>query len=225
MLLTIGICVQIKTIEDAKNTVGSSISDNSQLKDEILRWKEKYDYAYRELEYAEKFLETSRKRATENDEESIALENELTLSNKLLGLTELKGTGVIVTLDDNREVTQESVGILSLSSFLIHDGDLIQVVNELRNAGAEAISINDQRITHATGILCDGNVVRINGKKIGAPFIIKAIGFPESLYYALEKPGGYMQILRQDGTIATVDKSDDITISKYDGIYSYEYIR
>lgn len=225
MLLTIGIFVQAKTIEDAKKTVGVSIVDNSKLKDEVLKWKEKYDNAYRELEDAEEFLEISRKRATENDSESIELESELTKSNRFLGLTEITGTGVTVTLDDNREITPETAGILSVSDYLIHDGDIIEVVNELKNAGAEGISINDQRVVHTTGILCDGNVVRINGKKIGTPFVIKAIGFPESLYYALEKPGGYMQLLRTYGIVAKVEKNDEVTLPKYDGIYTYEHIK
>lgn len=225
MLLTIGICVQIKTIDEAKLTIGTTLNDNSELKDEVLRWKERYDNVYRELENTEERLEQVRKKATENNQESSELEKELKNSNKLLGLTELKGQGVIVTLDDNREVTLENIAsTANISDFLIHDGDIIEVINELKNAGAQAISVNDQRVVSTTGVVCDGNVVRINGQKIGAPFVIKAIGFPESLYN-LERPEGYLQRIRRGGAIAEIEKSEDITIPKFTGIFSHEYIK
>ena len=63
----------------------------------------------------------------------------------------------------------------------LHDIDVLSVVNELINAGAEAISINDQRWVANTAISCRGNTIDINGERIGAPFVIKAIGLPEYL--------------------------------------------
>ena len=95
----------------------------------------------------------------------------------------------------------------------------------MKNAGAEAISINDQRIVTTSAIECDGNVIKINGVKIGAPFEIKAIGFPETLIN-IDRFGGYTQILRETRKLkVSIEKSDKekITIPKYTGIMKFEY--
>ena len=110
------------------------------------------------------------------------------------------------------------------NALLVHDGDLIQVVSILKNAGAEAISINDQRIVNTTAITCDGYVVRINGEKVGAPFEIKAIGSPEYLKGSLEV-SGYMEIMVNDGVIVDIKKSNSITIPKYEGVLTHEYMK
>ena len=96
-------------------------------------------------------------------------------------------------------------------------------MNELKNAGAEAIEINGQRIVQTTAIVCDGNVVRINGEKLGSPFVIKAIGLPERLYN-VNRVGGYLEMLEDDGVSTEIKKSNDITISKYNGVITNEYM-
>ena len=84
--LTIGICIQLKTISYANKTVSKTFGENK-LRDEVLKWKEQYDNAYEQLEEAEKRLETIRTKATENNSSSVAIEEEIKLANRLLGLT------------------------------------------------------------------------------------------------------------------------------------------
>ena len=129
----------------------------------------------------------------------------------MLGSTDVTGDGVIIHLEDSID--------------LVHDIDIITIVNELKNAGAEAISINDQRVVTTTAITCDGNVVLINGQKIGTPFTILAIGYPEKLMGALSRPGGYIEILNEDGVYAEIRKSNNIKIPKYSGVITYKYMR
>ena len=140
---------------------------------------------------------------------------------KLLGLTEVKGTGVIIKLDDNRNVKQDEI-LGDISSYLVHEEDLLQIVNELFNAGADAISINDQRIVSTTSILCDGNILRVNGEITGVPITIKAIG--DWIYYNLNRPQGYLDIMRRDGVVVELEQVEEITIPKYAGTYNYKYI-
>ncbi|MEI3434612.1 MAG: DUF881 domain-containing protein [Clostridia bacterium] len=64
---------------------------------------------------------------------------------------------MIINLDDNRQINSSEV--LNVSDYLVHEGDLTYIINELFNAGADAIAINDERITSKTSILCDGNVI------------------------------------------------------------------
>lgn len=222
LILVLAICIQMRTIEEASNIVGSSINDNGEMKDKVLEAQEDYKEIYEKLEKSEKKLEEIRKIATSNNQEDELLKLELEDNNKIQGLTEVKGKGIVINLDDNREVSGTEV--LNISSYLVHEEDLLQIINELFNAGADAISINNQRIVSTTAILCDGNIIRVNGEIISVPITIKAIGYPESLYYALMRPQGYLDIMQKDGVVVKVEKSDDITISKYEGVYNYDYI-
>lgn len=221
-ITTIAIFVQIKTIKASTEKVGITLSDKSELRDELLKWQGQYTILFNDLEQKQKDLETARTKASSNNQEGISMEAELEKDNELLGLTEIKGDGVIIKLDDNRNVSGKNVA--NISEYLVHEGDLLQIVNELFNAGADAISINGQRIVSTSSILCDGVIIRVNGEKIGVPLTIQAIGYPERLYYALMRPQGYLDIMQDDGVIVEIEKSQNITIPKYSGIYNYDYI-
>ena len=222
MILTIAICVQISTIDAATETVGTTLKDNTGLRDELLSVQGKYNSLYKELEDKEKLLEETRQLAANNNEEDSKNEEEIKNNQMLLGLTDIYGQGLIIYLDENREV--DSTEALNINGYLVHEEDLLYIVNELFNAGADAVSINDQRIVSTTSILCDGNIIRINGEMIGVPITIKAIGYPERLDGAISRPGGYLEIMANDGVIVTVERSENISISKYNGVYSYEYL-
>lgn len=222
-ILTMAIFIQIKTVNSITNEEGVSLSQNSELRDEVLKWRQEYKDVYKQLEASEKRLEEVRTQAANNSTIDIRVENKIKENNKLLGLSEVKGSGIIIKLDDNREVNEEEV--LDISSFIVHDGDLRHIVNELFNAGADAISINGKRVVNTTAILCDGNIIRVNDEMVGVPIEIKAIGYPERLYYNVAlRPGGYLKLMATDGVIVEIEKSEDITIPKYEGVYKYEYI-
>lgn len=223
-LLTIGIVIQLNTIKEANKTLGIGNSAENGLRDEVLKWKEKYDSTYASLLKEQKELENKRTEATKNDSNSAKLEEELKTANKLLGLTDVTGAGVIITIADNQTVTSQTLGIVvDTNSILVHSSDIIQIVNELKNVGAEAISINDERIVLTTSITCDGNVVLVNGEKLGSPFVIKAIGNPEILSN-LTIPGGFLDQLKSDGVQVELKKSDKINISKYNGVITSKYL-
>ena len=223
LILTMAIFIQIKTVESITEEEGISLNDNAELKDEVLKWRQNYKDAYKKLEKTEKKLEEVRAQAATNSEVDIEVKNEITKNNALLGLTEVRGSGIIIKLDDNREVNAEEV--LDINSYLVHEQDLIHIVNELFNAGADAISINGKRIVQTTSILCDGNILRVNDEMVGVPIEIKAIGYTERLYYNVAvRQGGYLKLMARDGVVVGIEKSDDITIPKYEGVYKYEYI-
>ena len=218
--LTAGICIQMRTVEGTNSTVSNDYEENN-LRAEVLKYKERYDNRVKDLSNAEAELEKERESATKNDTALKEKEQEITEGNKVIGLTEVTGPGVIVTLSDSKKDASSS---LDPSSLLVHDTDVLSVINELKNAGAEAISINDQRIIPRTGIICGGNIIDINGEKVGAPFEIKAIGLPEQLA-ALDRPGGYLELLRSYSVGATLEKSNNITIPKYTGTITYNYAK
>lgn len=222
-ILTVAIRIQLKTVDDTNSTVSQTLTSN-ELRDQVLKWKEKYDNATSDLEKSENKLEEVRLQSTKNDESAVAKEEEIKLDNMLIGLTDVTGSGIVITLRDNNTIT--NIGKMdNIELYLVHAGDLVEVVNALRNAGAEAISINSQRITNSTSIYCAGNVVIVNGQKISSPVEIKAIGSPELLYGSLTIPGGYLELLTETGVIVNVEKKDNIRIDKYSGILNSEYMR
>ncbi|MBR6034415.1 MAG: DUF881 domain-containing protein [Clostridia bacterium] len=219
-ILVYAISIQLKTIDELNKTVSGSISENG-LRDEVLKWKGRYDSIYAKLQEEESRLEKVRKEASSDDEASAGTREELKLVNRMLGFTEVTGKGITIVLDDNKAQIAEGVLPGTIADYLVHDDDLIRLVNDLKNGGAEAISINEQRIVSTTGIVCDGNVVRINGQKVSAPFEIKAIGYPERLIGTLNFPEAILSTLRSVGVVKEEPKkSNSITIPKYTGTIS-----
>ena len=206
-------------MSSANSTVSQTLSDN-ELRDEVLRMKERYDNAYADLENAQKELEKVRQEATQDNGTAEAKEQELKENNMLLGNTDVTGEGVEVFLEDATTTDNN----LNASLQIIHYDDLQWVINELKNAGAEAIEVNGQRIINTTAITCEGNIIKVNGERIGSPFTIKAIGSQSLLYGALERAGSWLDQIRNDGNTARVTRVDNITISRYTGVISYEYL-
>ena len=203
LLLTLGICVQVKTVDNSITSVAKTQAEN-ELRDSVLKWKENYDNAESKLEYKEAELEKLRKQISSSDESSSKISEQLEQNNSILGYTDLTGSGVVIT---------------------VHDGDLIALVNALKNAGAEAISINGQRIVNSTAITCVGNTIMINGEKVGSPFIINAIGNPEKLYGQITMPDSYYDKMKSDGVSVKIEKVNSIDVPKYTGLYKFDYAK
>ena len=218
--LTCGICIQIKTVQNTTGKVSSNYEENN-LRAEVLKYKEKYDKKIEETEKIDKLLETEIEKATENDTELKTAKKEIKKGNMLLGLTDVTGPGVIINVKDS---DVESKSVLDASQVIVHDKDILSIVNELKNAGAEAISINGQRLVFSSAIYCGGNIININGERIGSPFEIKAIGLPETLAN-LGRPGGYLANLEERGVDVSIEKSENVTIPKYSGVLQYDRIK
>ena len=208
--LTAGICIQIKTVKNISSTISQNYKENS-LRAEVLKYKEKYDNLLKETEEIDKELQQQIENATENNSELEEAKNQINEGKKIIGLTEVTGSGVIITVADG-------------DIDLVHDSDILKIVNELKNAGAEAISINGQRVILTTSIICGGNIINMNGERIGSPFEIKAIGSPEALAN-LSRTGGWLSILKERGVkVSEPKKSNNITIPKYSGVLNFKYV-
>lgn len=216
-LLVFGIGIQLRTTQNLVKTAGTTYRENG-LRDEVLKWKEQYDRAYEELANAEKQLEKERKVSISSDDTSVEKQEELKKINTYLGLTDVQGEGIIITLRDNTN------SFISSADNLVHDGDLRRIVNELKNTGAEAISINDQRIVPATTITCAGTVIQVNSEIVGSPFVIKAIG-DQNMINNVMRSGGFIDVLINTyGINVEAKKSDKITIEKYNGVLTDKYM-
>ena len=219
--LTLGICIQIKTVKESNSTVSQNYEENN-LRAEVLRYKERYDNRIKEIENLDKELEKQIDQATEKNSSLEEAQNQIQEGNKIIGTTDVTGPGVIITLSDSK---LDPTTVLNPSDLLLHDIDVLSIINELKNAGAEAISINDQRVVSTTSIQCGGAIININGERVGSPFTIKAIGLPENLAN-LDRPQGYLDILRDKYQIgAELKKSNNISIPKYSGVINFKYAK
>lgn len=222
MTITIGlICfvlayvmfMQFRTIEETNITQIESMRE-SELSEKLASWKEKYEEASLKLEETNAKLQEYKQKREANEEASELLDKELAQAQAIVGLTDVRGNGVIVTYTE--DTTTESGKI--------EDRHLIELVNELKLAGAEAISINDQRITNMSEIInidIEGEkFILVNKKRVTSPYTIKAIGDPKYLESALTtKTIGF--VTRHDN--ATVQRENNITINKYNGDIKVKY--
>lgn len=220
LALTTGICIQVKTVKKYSTAEGQNYDQNN-LRAEVLKYREKYENTLREIEKIDEELEKNIEDATNQNTDLEDARNQIKQGNKLIGTTEVTGPGAIIRLEDSQI---ESSKVLDPSLLVVHDVDIFYIINELKNAGAEAISVNEQRIVPTTAIECGGNIITINGEKIGSPFIIKAIGLPEN-FANLDRTGGYLERMREAGLTAELKKQNSVTIPKYSGIINYKYAK
>ncbi|MCK9909967.1 DUF881 domain-containing protein, partial [Microbacteriaceae bacterium K1510] len=118
--------------------------------------------------------------------------SELDAARMLAGVVPVEGPGIEVTMQDNQNAANNP----DVTNYIVHEQDVRLVVNELRAAGAEGISINGQRLVSNSAIRCVGPTIIVNGIKSAAPFVITAIGDPTTLENALHLPGGVLQSLQ-----------------------------
>ena len=137
------------------------------------------------------------------------------------GSTVVHGEGVVVFVDDGTRALYEGE---DPNTVLVHDMDILTIINELNRSGAEVLAVNGQRIVNDTSISCSGYTIRINHQFFARPFEIKAIGDSKRMAASLIGPEGYGTLLQDYGVIFKLTIKDDITIPKYSDEQSYEYM-
>lgn len=207
-----------------KRQIANETPVANELRDTVFREKEKNDRYTEKLKEKEQTLTRLREDVTKNNKLSDEQRKKIDNNNTILGLTKVTGKGVQIVLKDGEE-NKKAGSTLEASQTIVHDVDILEIVNVLRNAGAEAISINGHRIIATSPISCIGTVIKINDEKVGAPYVISAIGNPESLESALNIPGGIISILEKFGIKITKEKKEEIKIPEYTGVYKYQYLK
>ncbi|MGO0122027.1 DUF881 domain-containing protein [Desulfothermobacter acidiphilus] len=147
-----------------------------------------------------------------------ALEAEVKDAAALAGAVPLEGPGV-------RVVVNNPPGTLGGTVFAVRDEDLLKIVNDLRAAGAEAISINGQRLISTSEIRTAGSFINVNLQPIAPPYEILAIGDPEALQAALDIKGGIVETLRDWGVRIQVEKLSQLTVPALNRPLRYDYAR
>lgn len=221
MAITIGISafvlmavafMQFKVVQQTDITSIETMTE-SELRSELIAWREKYSELQLKHQDVLIKIEEYKEEYKSDEETERLLENELKDLQMLLGETDVQGSGIIVTISEEK-----------IEEDRITYEDLLYIVNELKIAGAEAISINNHRIINRTDIVEINSYIRVNGKNVLAPYTIKAIGNQTYLESVLLGVGGYADELRKWGFEIEIERSDKVQIDAYTNELSYKYI-
>lgn len=134
----------------------------------------------------------------------------------------VEGEGVIIKIDDS--AFENKIGA-NQNLYVVHDDDILRIINELRAAGAEAISINGQRLTATSEIRCAGPTLSVNNVRSAAPFEIKAIGEKKSLANSITMRGGVAETLKIWGIELNIETADKIIIPAYEKSMHHVYAK
>ncbi len=127
------------------------------------------------------------------------------------GFTEVKGEGIIMNVSDAQVRDGDD-----LNNFVVHDRDLIRILNDLKIAGAQAISLNGERILSTSELICTGPTVQINRNRYPAPYEIRALGDKERLYVFLnESP--LIKELKSLNFAVEIKKASEISLKGFSG--------
>lgn len=206
LILGLLIGLQVRTLGLQRSGMGTSrvnvlVERLLMAQDEIKKLREEVDKLRQQISDYERAM-------AEGKEVTQRIASELNKLRVLAGLTKVRGPGIIVWLTDSPKSRLPE----DPSSGIVHDTDLLVLVNELRNAGAEAIAINDQRVVSTTAIRCVGNLITVNGVNISPPYEVSAIGDPKKLKEALTMPGGIFEQLTTLGIPVKIYQRQDVII-------------
>lgn len=152
------------------------------------------------------------------------LKEEVDKARMQAGLMPVKGPGVEVRLDDSLQKPGPPPD--DPYYYIVHDVDIQSFVNELWAAGAEAVSINDQRVVTSTSVRCVGPTVLVNAVRLAPPYVIRAIGDSKTLETALRMPNGVLASMGASmsrGVRIDIQKRKDLELPDFKGSGGFRY--
>jgi uncharacterized protein YlxW (UPF0749 family) len=204
------------TMEGASSLPASTDNDwekKVRLNEKLIREKETNEGLEQRLQKLRLEVNKKEKELSERQAVSKQVLNELEQMRMRAGLIPVVGPGVTVTLEDSKSARS----FTNVADGIVHDQNIRDVVNELFAAGAEGVSINDQRLVASSSVRCVGPTIIVNDTKLAPPFVIKAIGDKETLVSALKLPGGVIDILKKRTLEISISDSDKIELPAYVG--------
>ena len=135
-------------------------------------------------------------------------------------LPAVEGPGLVVTLDDSplwEDMVDSSGSTSNINDYVVHQQDVEAVVNALWAGGAESMMIMDQRVLFNSAVICQGNVLLLQGKKYSPPFTVSAIGPTDAMIRALDDSNAvklYKEYVSAFGLGWKVEKKDDLVFGQ-----------
>ena len=208
-ILVFVMSTQIKTVKETDIT-GIEIMRETELRAELASWKGKYNEVSVKVQDVQNKINEYTNQINNNDGVASLLNEEITEAYMYAGLSDVVGQGIVITLSDNESRTIDAI-------------DLVLLVNELRAAGAEAISINSERVIYKTEIVdISTKYILVNGVRIQGPYVIKAIGDKKYLESSISIKNGYIDEMKADNKSIEYIVNDSIIIPKYNHSVEFE---
>ncbi len=163
------------------------------------------------LKHKKKFYDKLLNEYVENKDIATIIDEELKNLKTTTGIIPVEGNGIVVSIEDSNKDIKEGE---NPNDFIVHDIDMLRIINDLKKAGAKAISINNERLYTNTSIQCNGPTIKVNNKTFGQPFIIKAVGNQESLKASIISPNSYSDLLKSAyGIKIELEENEDLIIN------------
>ncbi|WP_235482691.1 DUF881 domain-containing protein [Streptomyces roseoverticillatus] len=194
-VLGLGLAIQVRSTSDNSALRGARQEDLVRILDELDNRTKRLEDEKRRLENQRTELESSSNQAAEARKQTAQKEQQLGI---LAGTVGAQGPGIELTVSDPKG--------------LVEADKLLDAIQELRAAGAEAIQINDVRVAADTYFSGAAGRVEIDGKKVSQPYRFKVIGKPQDLEPALNIPGGVVQTLEKEQAGVSVQRSEKIIV-------------
>ncbi|MFI1017664.1 DUF881 domain-containing protein [Streptomyces sp. NPDC020965] len=194
-VLGLGLAIQVRSTSDNSALRGARQEDLVRILDELDNRTQRLEDEKRSLEDQRTELESSSDQAEEARKQTRRKEQQLGI---LAGTVAAQGPGITLTIGDKSGTVESDM--------------LLDAIQELRAAGAEAIQVNENRVVADTYLTGSGGDIEVDGNRIAAPYIFKVIGKPQDLEPALNIPGGVVQTLEKEQATATVARSEEIVV-------------
>ncbi|MFF7449580.1 MULTISPECIES: DUF881 domain-containing protein [unclassified Streptomyces] len=207
--LGFGLAVQVASNSDGDSALrGARQEDLVRILDELDDRTQRLEDEKAGLEKQRDELENSSDQAEEARKQTLEKERQLGI---LAGTVAAQGPGITMTIDDTKGTVEADM--------------LLDAIQELRAAGAEAIQVNGVRVVASTYLTDSDKSVSVDGNKINAPYRFQVIGKPQDLEPALNIPGGVVQTLEKEQATVTVERSAKIVVDALRAAKQPDYAR
>ncbi|HZG06174.1 MAG TPA: DUF881 domain-containing protein [Streptomyces sp.] len=194
-VLGLGLAIQVRSTSEHNPLQGARQEDLVRILDELDSRTERLEEEKRKLENQRSELENSSDQAEEARRQTQERARQLGV---LAGTVAAEGPGIRMTVED--------------PSGLVEAHMLLDTIQELRAAGAEAIEVNDVRVVTSTHFTDSDGRIRIDGRKVSAPYRFEVIGKPQDIEPALNIPGGVVQTLEKEQATVSITRSEKIVV-------------
>jgi uncharacterized protein YlxW (UPF0749 family) len=207
--LGFGLAVQVASNSDSGSALrGARQEDLVRILDELDNRTQRLEDEKQGLEDQRTELENSSNQAAEARKQTAEKEKQLGI---LAGTVAAQGPGITLTVNDTKGTVKADM--------------LLDAIQELRAAGAEAIQVNGVRVVASTYLADSGKGVSVDGNKITQPYRFKVIGKPQDLEPALNIPGGVVQTLEKEQATVTVERATKIIVDALRAAKQPDYAR
>ncbi|AGS68251.1 DUF881 domain-containing protein [Streptomyces collinus] len=207
--LGFGLAVQVASNSDSDGALrGARQEDLVRILDELDSRTQRLQDEKQGLDKQRQELQSSSDQAAEARRQTAEKERQLGI---LTGSVAAQGPGITMTIEDTKGTVKADM--------------LLDAIQELRAAGAEAIQVNGVRVVAGTYFSDAGKSVSVDGNKINAPYRFKVIGKSQDLEPALNIPGGVVQTLEKEQATVTVERSGKIVVDALRQVKQPDYAR